>query len=164
MNVPHKYKFASDVSLCRWFDCRTGIGLQFCLLELPGTHLRLLNTFIHTAPKTFQSGGCMLPLMEMTVERFKLHIVSKNGRRREPVINQRNKRQGKRSSQKGRARMERGENTMNQATDFSEKAFSVCLQWTESTTADSLLLFFWKSLEIHVGITGLHGWLSLCCW
>ena len=106
----------------------------------------------------------MLPLMEMTVEHFKLHIVSKNGGRREPVINQRNKRQGKRSSQKGRARMERGENTVNQATDFSEKDFSVCLQWKESTTVDSLLLFSWKSLEIHVGITGLHGWLSLCCW
>lgn len=89
---PHKYEFASDVYLCRRFDWRSRIGLQFCLLELPGTHL-LLNVFVHTAPKTFQSGGRMLSLME-TVGGFKLHIVSKDGRRREPVINQRNKRQG----------------------------------------------------------------------
>ena len=106
----------------------------------------------------------MLPLMEMTVEHFKLHIVSKNGRRREPAVSQRNKRQGKRSSEEVSAQMERGENTVNQATYFSEKGFSFCLQWKESATVDSLLLFFWKSLEIHVGITGLHGWLSLCCW
>lgn len=100
-NLPHKYKFASDVYLCRWFACRSRIGLQFCLQELPGTHPLLLNTFIHTAPKTFQSGGYMTSLMETTVGRFNLHIVSKDGRMREPVINKRNKRQGKESSEKG---------------------------------------------------------------
>lgn len=94
-NLPHKYKFASDVYLCRWFDCRSRIGLQFCLQELPGNHLLLLNTFIHTAPKTFQCGGYMLSLTETTVGGFKLHIVSKDGRIRDPVINRRNKRQGK---------------------------------------------------------------------
>lgn len=94
-NLPHKYKFVSDVYLCRWFNCRSRIGLQFCLQELPGKHLLLLNTFIHTAPKTFQRGGYMLSLTETTVGGFKLHIVSKDGRIRDPVINQRNKRQGK---------------------------------------------------------------------
>lgn len=94
-SFPHKYKFASDVYLCRWFDCRSRIGLPFCLQKLPGNHLLLLNTFIHTAPKTFQCGGYMLSLKETTAGGFKLHIVSKGWRMREPVINQRNERQRK---------------------------------------------------------------------
>lgn len=94
-NFSHKYKFACDVYFCRWFDYRSRIGLQFCLQELPGNHLLLLNTFIRTAPKTFQSGGYTFSVTETTVGHFKLHIVSKDGRIREPVRNQRNKRLGK---------------------------------------------------------------------
>ena len=55
------------------------------------------------------------------------------------------------------------EKNVNQATDFHENAFSV-----SSGKRVQLLTpfhsFFWKSLEIHVGITELHVWLSLCCW
>lgn len=69
-NFPHKYKFASDVHLCRWFDCKSRIGLQFCLQELPWNHLLPLNVFIHTAPKTFQCRGYMLFLTETTVGGF----------------------------------------------------------------------------------------------
>lgn len=93
-NFPHKYKFAADVYLCRWLDCRSRIGLQFRLQELPGNHLPLLNTFIHTAPMTVQCGGYMLALKETTVGGFRLNILSVRKRMWKPVINRRN-RQGK---------------------------------------------------------------------
>lgn len=87
-NCSHKYKFSGDVYLCRWFDCRSRIGLQFCLQELP------------KEPSTpsqhiYSHNSKDIPKWRLYVGGFKLHTASKDGRIREHVINQRNKRQGK---------------------------------------------------------------------
>ena len=50
--------------------------------------------------------------------------------------------------------MKKGKRRKCQAADLGENAFSVSSG--NSTIVTSFLLFFWKSLEIHVGITRLH--------
>lgn len=45
------------------------------------------------------------------------------------------------------------EKKVNLAIDLGENAFSVS---SESTIMTPFLLFFWKPLEIHVGIRRLH--------
>lgn len=71
---------------------------------------------------------------------------------------------GKVKQWEGKLMNEKGkEKKVSHATDLGENACSV---WSgnKSTNVTPSLLFLWKSLEIHVGITRLHLWRSFSFW